>query len=353
MFYITALLPWKARKLALTGAVMPIINYAVAVWGKATVLMRQKLDSWQMGIVASMLHCPPSTSHACLQQELGIQPMHVVCDIATLTYWHRIIRMSPDRLVTIVSKAWKNTSNPWQQNINKLLHQYKVDKDIALTLDKTKFSKYLAILATTYTRQLWQTRENRGSATLTQYRQTYSNSSLHLKRKAHAYFTHLGHQGRGRAAELYMQLRLACLPLQARVVKKTRDETDTVLTQRRLCPCCQDGAETNAHFLLDCSRYNGLRTRMMQELQKCDQWSNFSALPLDVQATQLINPDFWQVLEPTEAVATYIMEAWKARSSHMHNSIGLLQIVQPFSHEHRRFTPNGYSVIGYGHDRTS
>ena len=70
-------LPWEARKTALTGAVLPVAHYAAAVWSSSTQAARQRLDSWQMGLVASMVHCPPNASHACLQQELGIQPLHV------------------------------------------------------------------------------------------------------------------------------------------------------------------------------------------------------------------------------------------------------------------------------------
>jgi hypothetical protein len=74
-------LPWEARKTALTGAVLPVAHYAAAVWSGSTKAARQRLNSWQMGLVASMVHCPPTASHACLQQELGIQLLHVTCDM--------------------------------------------------------------------------------------------------------------------------------------------------------------------------------------------------------------------------------------------------------------------------------
>jgi hypothetical protein len=311
-------LSWEARQLALTSAVMPVAHYATEVWCKALVTQRQQLDSWQMQIVTAMTHSPPTTSHACLQQELGLEPMHVACDIATLTYWHRLQTLSTDRLINIVTNAWQGKANPWQQNIKKLITLYKIDKPLAITLSKDKFKKYLSKLKTDYVHQLWQARENRGSSVLTRYRTTYSNPTTLKIEKAQPYFLHLSHQGRGRAAELCMQLRMESLPLKSRVTRKHRTETDSQLTTRRLCPCCSHTTETTTHFLLHCNSYNVMREQLMHELQKCSQWAHFMNLSDDVQATQLLKPEYWNNMDTFQAIATFIIEAWKVRSLQLH-----------------------------------
>lgn len=314
-------LSWEARKLALTSAVMPVALYASEVWSKTLVTQKRQLDSWHMNIVTAMMHCPPTTSHACLQQELGIQPMHVTCDVATLTYWHRLQKLSPDRLVNTVVNAWQGKANPWLLNIKKLMAAYKMDRTIASSLNKDKFKTYLDKLTTEYVKQLWQTRENRGSSVLTRYRTTYSNPTTYIVKKAQSYFITLSHQGRGHAAELCMQLRLESLPLKARITRKHHSETDSQLAARRSCPCCSQTTETTAHFLMKCHKYEELRQLLMHVLQTSSQWAHFVTLSDDVQATQLINPDFWKDQDIFQAVATYVIEAWKARSLHLHTAL--------------------------------
>jgi hypothetical protein len=113
-------LPWHLRHLTLTSVVQPVLTYACQVWCRATRTMRGQLDTWQFANVKRTFHCPSTTAHACIQQELGITPLHVACDMWTLCYWHHLRQLSEDRLLLQVFKSWTGNANPWLQNINKL-----------------------------------------------------------------------------------------------------------------------------------------------------------------------------------------------------------------------------------------
>lgn len=99
-------LPMDVRKLALTTVVQPVITYAAQVWARPTAQLREKLDSWQMGIVTRMNHCLPNTSHICFQQELGLFLLHVTCDTLALRYWHHLQQTPTDRLLQQINSAW-------------------------------------------------------------------------------------------------------------------------------------------------------------------------------------------------------------------------------------------------------
>jgi hypothetical protein len=60
--------------------VQPVVTYAAQVWAQPTQTQRKMLDSWQMGLVTRAFRCHAKISHICLQQELGLFPLHVTCD---------------------------------------------------------------------------------------------------------------------------------------------------------------------------------------------------------------------------------------------------------------------------------
>jgi hypothetical protein len=133
---------WHLRKLTVCAAVQPVLTYTVQVWGNTTLTHRKFLDSWQMQLVKSINHCSPNTQTECLQQELGIMPAHITCDIFTLTYWHHLRRVSSDRLLRQVAEAWTGNLNPWQQNIDKLLAECDIDTATTTNFAKGQFVTY-------------------------------------------------------------------------------------------------------------------------------------------------------------------------------------------------------------------
>ena len=105
-------LPLHLRKLALTAVVQPVLTFAAQVWSRPTQAARARLDSWQMAHAARMAGCPPSASHRCLQQELGLTPLHVTCECLALRYWHHLRALPAGCLLRRVAEAWGGAANP-------------------------------------------------------------------------------------------------------------------------------------------------------------------------------------------------------------------------------------------------
>lgn len=325
---------WHLRKLTVCAAVQPVLTYAVQVWGNTTLTNRKFLDSWQMQLVKRINHCSPNTQTECLQQELGIMPAHITCDIFTLTYWHHLRRVSSDRLLRQVAEAWTGNLNPWQQNIDKLLAEYDIDTAATTNFTKGQFVTYVKNKAARRVQQIWSTGPRATSAILQNYTVAFGPGVIKQNKPvARAYVTTLSQMRRGLAAELCMKMRLECLPLRAIHSCQRRNETTVQRTQRESCPACHSAPETLAHFLLECPAYSACRTTLFNKLQE--------TVPATLAAIQAGPPaNTWRVLltddvlgndEPARpagaeredasavtamrAVADFVCEIWKLRST--------------------------------------
>jgi hypothetical protein len=115
------LLPIHTRKLPLTTVAQPIVTYAAQVWARPTKDMQRKLDSWQAGLAARAFHCPANTSHMCLQQEIGLVPLHITCELLAMRYWHHLSTTPTDRLLSKIHTAWSGKYHPWAKSVNAML----------------------------------------------------------------------------------------------------------------------------------------------------------------------------------------------------------------------------------------
>lgn len=147
-------LPWRTRLIALNACVAPVATYAAEVWCKGTQAMRKQLDSWFMGHVTAMVHCPANASHAALQHELGILPLHVTCDKLTLSFWHRLHNLPQSRMAKQVLDAYAATASPWQTHVNALIAEYQLPTD-ASQLSKKDFKELLDGRLQARTQALW------------------------------------------------------------------------------------------------------------------------------------------------------------------------------------------------------
>jgi hypothetical protein len=265
-------LPWRLRHLVLTTAVQPVLTHACQVWNKCTQAQRQRLDAWQIDLVRRIVHCQPTTSTACLQQELGIIPLHVSCDMWMLCYWHRLRTMPTDRLLHQVFTAWTGAHNPWQQTVNKLITEYGVDVSGSAQYLKGKFAKYVKSLAMARLQQLWAGTERRQQgAVAARYSDAFGEGTITTGLSgahpmARKYFERLTRSRRGEAAELCMKLRLETLPLRCMHHTQRRQETMVAQQARQCCPLCKQAPETPAHFMLACPAYANIRATMMLHL---------------------------------------------------------------------------------------
>ncbi|KAF8055086.1 transposon TX1 protein [Scenedesmus sp. PABB004] len=209
-------LPLRLRLLTLTGVVQPVLTHAAQVWARPTVERRAELDSWQAGLVARMTGCPPNVSHACLQQELGITPLHVVCDTLMLRYWHRLRALPADRLLRRVADAWPAT--PWWKGVGGLLRDYGVDVVATAGMSRNEFAAHLCDLAGDHIDGAWEAAAGRGSVAR-RYREAFGSgvfSTRSFTRRAGVpcardylgWLCSPGGPRRGRPAALLMRLRM-------------------------------------------------------------------------------------------------------------------------------------------------
>jgi hypothetical protein len=264
-------LPMDIRKLVLTTVVQPVVTYAAQVWARPSAQLRQKLDSWQMAIATRAMHCPPNTSHICLQQELGLFPLHVTCDTLALRYWHHLQHMPSDRLLHQINTAWTGKAHPWATSMERLLNQYDIDSTQTAHLTKNKFKDYVDKKAIDYLKTYWTEppRKYRG-AVHTRYIASYGVGQLTTTRPklrkyiARAFRTSSINET-GKGVELCMHMRLECLGLNAFHSYRRRGESPDAQRNRELCPCCHQAPETPTHFLLECPAYSPPRSLLLAD----------------------------------------------------------------------------------------
>jgi hypothetical protein len=234
--------------------------------------MRNRLDQWQTSLVKQMVHCPPTISHSCLQQELGFTPLHMACDLWTLTYWHHLRTLKADRLLYQMYTAWSGRYNPWQANVNKLLQEYKINADATRMYPPHKFKQYARTAVMDKLLDLWKTSAGRQQGGVAhRYQQTYGQGPVitgmnGIHPVARTYFSRLTHASRGWAGQLVLQLRTETLPLRCMHSKLRRNETLVAQNNREKCPVCKQAPETVDHFLLHCPGYTAQRQNMMLHL---------------------------------------------------------------------------------------
>jgi hypothetical protein len=298
-------LPAHLRKLTLTTIVQPVVTYAAQVWAQPIQSLRKKLDSWQMGLTTRAFHCPANTSHICLQQELGLFPLHVTCDTLAIRYWHHLENTPTDRLLYKIHTAWSGKYHPWGQNMQRLLTEYNIDTSTPKEVSKANFKGHVEARAINYLRSYWtQPPRNLGGSVHSRYMADIGIGELTPRRpKLRTYLhtlTTTPHLESCRAASLFMHFRLETLPLNAFHSHTRHRETAAARNARQLCPSCKQHAETPTHFLLECPAYS--IPRSMPHIADCI---------ADAQASPTQAP--WRQLLNQPLMANYILRAWDIR----------------------------------------
>jgi hypothetical protein len=327
-------LPWQLRKLSLVSAVQPVLTYACQVWCNTTDQTRKLLDGWQAKRVKSMVHCPPNASIECIRRELGILPLHMACDMWMLTYWHHLRSTPTDRLLHQVFTAWSGPANPWQANVDKLLAEYDICAEDADTLHKTKFVEYVRGRLLHKLHAGEGSARHEGGAVFQRYKHHYGvGASDNTKPAAQGYINTLSHLRRGWAAELCMKLRAECLQLRAVTSHNRRQESVAARTMREKCPACKQAAETAHHFLLECPVYAATRVAMMDALR--------AHAPQQLAAVQSASPETaWRllladamlgkgpILQRHRPLMPHGITCWMEQQMQRHNHHGMQPLAQ-------------------------
>lgn len=298
-------LPVHLRKLTLTTVVQPVVTYAAQVWAQPTQTLRKKLDSWQMALATRAFHCHANTSHVCLQQELGLFPLHVTCDTVAIRYWHHLENTPPNRLLHKVHTAWGGKFHPWGQHMQRLLTQYNIDTANPKEVSTHAFKGHVEAKAISYLRQYWGTPpRNQGGPVHGRYTADFGLGNLTATRpKMHKYLNDLttaAHFESCKAAELLMHFRLEILPLNAFHSHSRQRESAETRRRRELCPSCSSHAETPTHFLLECPAYSSPRSL-----------PHVAACIADVYRYPSQEP--WRALLDHPDMASFVYQAWMLR----------------------------------------
>jgi hypothetical protein len=260
-------LPWAVRRDCLVAAVQPVLTYAAQIWSTPTQAHRRMLDSWQAKHLTAALHCPANANRAPLLQEVGLLPLSIACEKLALAYWHHLSFQVPaDRLLAQVAAAWPAARrNPWLKYARALVRDYEIDEAAAADMGRAAFQDYLQERATARALRLWADEQGRGAR---DYTAAYGAAAINRgKPTARAFVHHLSSR-RGRAGELLVQLRAGCAPLRAAQPHRREGESGAARAAREVCPCCEAGAETPTHFLLQCPAYAPCRSELMMKLQR-------------------------------------------------------------------------------------
>jgi hypothetical protein len=298
-------LPVHLRKGTLTTIVQPVVTYAAQVWAQCTQTLRKMLDSWQMGLITRAFHCHAKTSHICLQQELGLFPLHVTCDTLAIRYWHHLENTPADRLLHKIHTAWTGKYHPWRQNMQRLLTQYNIDTSNPTEITKENFKGHVEARAINYLRAYWtQPPRNSSGSVHTRYMADFGIGELTPRRprirtylRAQTLYPRLDDC---RAAELFMHFRLETLSLHAFHSHTRHRETAAARHIRELCPSCKQHAETPTHFLLECPAYSIPRSL-----------PHVAACVADAQNSPTQAP--WRRLLNQPLMADFILRAWDIR----------------------------------------
>lgn len=315
-------LPMNVRKLVLTTVIQPVVTYAAQVWTTPNMQHRQLLDSWQMSIATRAVHCPPNTSHICLQQELGLFPLHVTCDTLAIRYWHHLQHTPSDRLLHQINAAWSGKAHPWASNMNKLLQQYDIDTVSAETMSKDKFKDHVDRKAVDYLRNYWTEPPRRARGAIhTRYIASYGVGKLTATRpKLRRYIVDeygtSSSATNGQGVELCMHMRMECLGLNAFHSHRRQGESSSAQQARELCPCCQQAPETPTHFLLECTAYSPPRSVLL------------AGAIAEAQANPTANhgPSSHNPGNPAGGDSTPVLETWRVILDHMQP--GVIKFVQ-------------------------
>jgi hypothetical protein len=298
-------LPAHLRKLTLTTVIQPIVTYAAQVWAAPTQTLRKKLDSWQMNLATRAFRCHAKTSHICLQQELGLTPLHITCDTLAIRYWHHLENLPQHRLLYKIHNAWTGRHHPWEQYIQQTLTQYNIDTSNPKECSRQAFKSHVEKKAIEYLKKHWESPpRQQGGAIHARYISDFGVGRLTTTRPKMRQYLNLltadHHLPTCKSAELLMLFRLEALPLHAFHSYARRNETQAMRRERETCPACKSHPETPAHFLLECPAYAA-----------CRSIPHIAACIADARTAPGV--DTWRALLDYPSAAALIYDAWKIR----------------------------------------
>jgi hypothetical protein len=243
-----------------------------------------------------------------------LAPLHFALIQQTLVQWHRIQKLPLTRLTRAVINAWP--SHPWTENAHNLLAKLDIAPDQALLLSKAAFKTQLRDKLAELTVAAWEPTQQTGVAR--RYTDAFGAADVLSVSEAASDLVVLGDLGLGQHAQLCAKLRMETLPLRGMGRARRDGETVAAAARRRLCPCCQQGPETPAHFMFDCSQYAARRDVMLQGLQQLfpAKMAALQAIDPDVRWRSMLNPMFWDLdTAAMRLVACYVGPAMHIRSS--------------------------------------
>jgi hypothetical protein len=275
-----------------------------------------------------------------LLAEWGLKPMHKWLHERLLMFYAKL-RLMPDcRLPKKAFNAsWRKNGRvvvlPWHKHVGALLIKYGANRNYAAI---SEYSKCKSVIKSCV-KSVWQDdltlKSTLEMSTLKRYVDWVCPKlveTLSLKAPRPYLQAVLPTYG----VELFMRVRLSCLPVKCRTARFRRndDEDDLDVEQRGvdrghfMCPACLTAEESLSHLLFDCRAAHDARVVMFDRIKEVPGCAGKLQACLSIQdekerVCRFVSDDVWgstaslQFVLP--CIAQYLTTAWKLRCQCEHN----------------------------------
>ena len=338
---------WKSRhinvevkRIVLLSCVRPIIEYGSEVW-IPTCQQQSKLDSMQTDILKTCMHIlKDNPCNKAVLAEWGLKPMHQWLHERILIFYAKL-RLMPDcRLPKkVFNGSWKKNGRivmlPWHKHVGTLLLKYGLN----CNYEVLRYSECKSVIKSSV-KSVWQDdltlKSTLDMSTLKRYVDWVCPKlveSLSLKSPRPYLQAMLPTYG----VELFMRVRLSCLPVKCRTARfRRRDDGDDfseveermVDRQRLLCPACHSADESLSHLLFDCPASQAARRVMFDQIKGVEGCDAKLTACLSIQnekerVCRFVSDDIWGSADTLQCVlpciTQYLASAWKVRCRCEHN----------------------------------
>jgi hypothetical protein len=302
----------------------PTLEWGAGVW-RPNKGKRARIDGAQAALLKSAFHCPPTTCHSVLLQELAVRPMSIWFDKRMLELWHRVINMSDDRLVKqvvigagpLVGRGGRRGARQttWLDRVKEALDEWGIEAQQAAALSKGQFKQLLHERLHQVVRERLEA-EAGSSVVLREYMGRRGCGDVQFKQPK----AYLDRGACNRGKELILQLRTGSLPLASltgkfgRHQRSRRGEVEDDV--HYCCPACSKAVESTGHFLLECEAYDGPRQDLFSRLAAAapERWMPFAAVQsMEDKAWMLLDDASWKDGVVADLIAPYVYECWQLR----------------------------------------
>lgn len=299
----------------------------------------------QTDILKICMHIPKDNPcNKALLAEWGLKPMHKWLHERILMFYAKLRLMPECRLPKkMFNASWRKNDRivvlPWHKHVASLLIKYGVNRNFAVI----EYRKCMSVIKSCV-KSVWHEDLTLQSplqlSTLKRYVDWVCPKlveSLSLRSPRPYLQAMLPTYG----VELFMRVRLSCLPVKCRTARfLRRDACESDVGERTLdrrvllCPACSQAEESLSHLLFECTNSLVARTIMFDRINEIPGCASKLQACLSIQddkerVCRFVSDDVWGSAAVLQCVlpciAQYLATAWKLRCQCEHNGSGTAQ----------------------------